>query len=222
MDVTEQIDRNVPYHAYSDVVAMAMMVYTIPKPMKGVQALVVFPGFGEHSRITNAINWWEQLYGDFFLIGGVYPKEKTFERLDILRLEKKPFSLRRVIGVETQIIAQHTKDQAEWVYTRAMALGIQSIALFAPPFHCLRAYVTLLKTFIDHRKNDVVLIPAPTPVAPSRLIPEFTKNAWDLVPGEVERIITYQKKGDVATREELACYLEWLWGHTLIKNMEVQ
>ena len=215
--MAEPISRIVPCHLYSDIISAAMMVYSIPRIMEDVQAVVVFPGLGEDWRITHAIGWWHQAFSDFFLVAGINPRETTWKRLDINGLMRSPFFLKRTRGVETQINAAHTKEQAEWVYERVMSLGIQSLALFASPFHCLRAYLTLLKTFIDHEKNDVILIPAPTPVAPTRFIPENGRNGWEFVPGEVERIVQYQEKGDVATYEELNWYLSWLWNQTCMQ-----
>ncbi len=209
--MAEEVSRIVPSNAYMDVVASVMMVYSIPPIIEDADALVVFPGLGEYWRVNDAIYWWHQCFSDFFLVAGINSNEKTWESLDIERLKQAPFFLKRMRGVETQIYAANTKEQAEWVYEYVVALGVEKLALFASPFHCLRAYLTLLKIFINHGVEDVILIPAPTLVSPSRLIPENQMSAWELVPGEVERIIKYQAKGDVATREELARYLKWLW-----------
>ncbi len=218
----QEISRIVPSHIYSEIVSAAMMVYSIPQVIESVEAVVVFPGLGEDCRIAHAIGWWHQAFSDFFLVAGINPCETTWRRLGIADLMCAPFFLRRTRGVETQINAAHTKEQAEWIYERVMSLGIQSLALFASPFHCLRAYLTLLKTFIDHGKSHVILVPAPTPIAPSQLIPENGKSGWELVPGEVERIVQYQQKGDVATYEELRWYLSSLWNRTCLQAATVR
>ncbi|GEM_PF-6755796 len=48
------------------------------------------------------------------------------------------------------------------------------------------------------------------------------RNGWELVPGEVERIVQYQQKGDVATYEELKCYLGWLWDRPCMQAATVR
>ena len=49
------------------------------------------------------------------------------------------------------------------------------------------------------------------PVSPDTATPETQATAYDLLPGEAERILTYMDKGWVATLEELQGYLQWLW-----------
>ena len=207
----------------SDVVSMALMVYSIPRVILKVEALAVFPGLGEYQRVKDATTWWQNGSGDYLFIAGINPNEKTWRSLDARQLAEEPFFLsRRLQHVKSQIYAANTKEQAEWIYQCAVTYNIHSIALFASPFHCLRAYLTLLKTCIAHGKSDIILVPAPTPISPTRLIPENQKSAWDLVPGEVQRIIDYQKKGDVATQEELTRYLQWLWEQSFMGDGEVK
>ena len=215
-------DRVVPSSIYSGIVSMALMVYSIPNVLEDVDALVVFPGLGEDWRVHHAISWCHRRPTSMVLVAGINKNEKTWRSWDIHDTRKEfgvpPIGC--ILLYDSQMYAANTKEQAEWVYERVVSLDIQSLALFASPFHCLRVYLTLLKTFIAHGRSDIVLVPAPTPVSPSRLIPENQMSAWDLVPGEVQRIIDYQKKGDVATCEELAHYLKWLWEQPLVQKME--
>ncbi|MGY0006728.1 hypothetical protein [Micromonospora sp. I033] len=48
-------------------------------------------------------------------------------------------------------------------------------------------------------------------VSPGTPVPETGATAYDLVPGEVKRILDYMGEGWVATSGELQEYLRWLW-----------
>ena len=90
------------------------------------------------------------------------------------------------------------------------ALGITSLALTVSPYHLPRVYLTVLKA-LSRSGIRVPLIPDPVPVSPDTAAPETQATAYDLLPGEAERILRYMNKGWVATFEELQRYLQWLW-----------
>jgi lipopolysaccharide export LptBFGC system permease protein LptF len=206
----------------SDILAMALMLYSVPKIPQKTDALVIMPGLGENWRIEQAIKIWENNNKEnkFLLISGVNQKEKTAFPFSIENFKKPPFNLKREQNVYTQEHADHTKAQAEWIISKVKELNIQSLSLFVSPFHLLRAYSTLLKAFINSNNERIVIIPNPIKIPPSTNIPEVNSNAWDLVQGELDRIKIYQEKGDVASYEELKDYLNWLWTQPLIKDSE--
>lgn len=205
----------------SDLLAMALMLYSLPR-IHQTEALVVMPGLGENWRIEQAVKVWENndQKNKFLLISGVNQKEKTAFPFSIENFKKSPFNLKRVENVHIQEHADHTKAQAEWIVNKTKELNIKSLTVFVSPFHLLRAYNTLLKTFINLDAERILIIPNPIRIPPSTNIPEVNSSAWDLVQGELDRIKIYQEKGDVASYEELKEYLNWLWTQPLIKDSE--
>lgn len=201
----------------ADIVAMTTMILSVPRPIQTIDAFVVLPGMGEFWRVRDAIIYWEKkiicsYQVRFLIITGHNKREKTSETIDIERLKKCPYELTHIKRVICGGHAEHTKEQTDWVCKKVQELGIKSIALFASPYHIVRAYLTLLKSVLNmESENFLPIIPVPTPVAPGTIIPETGTSAWEMVPGEVKRIIEYQKKGDVASLGELKDYIEELW-----------
>jgi hypothetical protein len=192
-----------------ELLGAAIMVYSIP-PV-ATQALAVFPGKGEVWRIQDAIRSWERKdqTAEYLLVANNNLKEKPPVLLDLPTLKAPPFGLTRETGVHFGEPVDNTKDQADFVSKMAKERNISSITLFVSPYHLLRAYLTLLKALLA---DGILLIPAPTPVAPFTCIPvSSNENAWQLVPGEASKIIENQEKGDVANVAELTKYLMWLW-----------
>jgi hypothetical protein len=99
-----------------------------------------------------------------------------------------------------------------------MAHDITNIGLLISPYHLLRAYCTLIRSFRNLNSSYVQVVPLPVPVAPDILIPETGVDAWHMAMGEYERIEAYQQKGDVATYCEAREYLTWLWGRLSMDN----
>lgn len=122
------------------------------------------------------------------------------------------------VKVYSQVSADITPHQAEWVSDKVEELGLTAVALRAHPFHGARAYLTQLATFtkrgLDRR---VVLLPWWRPFNPfgkRALTAPWSDEVWSdatLVPGEAKRIYDYSAKGDVATLEELSEYCDWLF-----------
>lgn len=193
-----------------EAISTVIMLFSLPHLELSVDTLVVMPGQGETLRVKQAIQEWEKGSAKHLLIAGIYDKEKTFVALDIKELQKN-FGLKRVEGVHTAIHASNTKEQAEWIVRKVQETHSKSVALFNAPYHMLRAYSTVLKAFIVHKVPRIPLIPVPVSISPDKRIPEVGINAWDMIPGEMERIRIYQEKGDVATYSELKDYLSWVW-----------
>lgn len=192
-----------------ELLGAAMMVYSIPRVT--TQALAVFPGKGEVWRVQDAIRSWERKdqTAKYLLVANNNLKEKPPVLLGLQKLQAPPFGLKRTAGVHFGPKVLNTKNQADWISATARELKISSITLFVSPYHLLRAYLTLLKALQPHK---ILLIPAPTPVAPTTCIPvSKKKNAWQLVSEEEGKIIEHQGCGHVATVAELTEYLTWLW-----------
>ncbi|MGW5671570.1 hypothetical protein [Micromonospora sp. NPDC003776] len=187
------------------------MILTLPASAADhVDGLVVVTGQGEEWRLTHAIRHWETHRRlRHLLVANGNPAEQTYVEitLDYLR----GLGLRRIDGVHLQAEpAPHTGRQAAWIVDRVGALGIASLALAVSPYHLARVYLTVLNGLI-RRGMPLPLIPLPVAVPPDTPVPETGATAYDLLPGEVHRILTYQGRGWVATPEELREYLHLLW-----------
>lgn len=187
-------------------------ILTVPQSAADrVDAVVVVTGQGEQWRLTSAIRAWEANRKlRYLLVANGNPAEETYAEvtLDYLR----DLGLRRVEGVIVQAEpAPHTGLQAEWIVSEVGERGITSLALVVSPYHLPRAYLTVLKAFIDSGTHRLPIIPLPAAVPPDTPVPETGATAYDLVPGEVGRILSYRDNGWVATPEELRQYLNWLW-----------
>lgn len=208
------MERLIESDPVTDVAAMAMMLYSFPTSrVEHIEALAVFPGQGEHWRVISAVKAWdEEIFGAFsFLVAGDNPQEQTRIPLTLDALRKPPFDLKDDTDgrICCQVDAQHTREQAEFIRMKTEEVRIWSIALFVSPYHLLRAYCTLLKVY-DGTEAPLIY-PMPVPVPPSQTTPETSLSSWELAPGEVRRIIEYQNKGHVASKDELAAHLERLW-----------
>ncbi len=200
-----------------DICTMAMMLYALPRPAEGIDAIAVLPGLGETWRLVDAVNAWEaSTSARNLIVVSTYRGEKTQLQPTIENLSQPPVSLRRHEGVRIQDHAHHTKEQTDWLVSQIAELGTTSLALYVSPFHLLRGYGTLLKSFAHANQPWIPMIPMPVTISPDTLIPETGVNAWDMVAGEIKRIEAYQEKGDVATYKELKEYLSWLWQQPII------
>ncbi|RZU72873.1 hypothetical protein EV384_1261 [Micromonospora kangleipakensis] len=198
---------------FLEVMKALTVILTLPQSAADhVDALVIATGQGEDWRLTHAIRTWEanpELR--YLLVANGNPAEETYVKitLDYLR----SLGLRRINGVYLQAEpAPNTGLQAAWIVRQVQARGITSLALTVSPYHLARVYLTVLKAF-TRRGIRLPIIPLPAAVPPDTPVPETRATAYDLVPGEVKRILTYMDKGWVATPEELQQYLQWLWSH---------
>jgi len=194
-----------------DVMRAVTMILAVPQSVADdVDALVVATGQGEHWRLTHAIRHWEAHPAiRHLLVANGNPAERTY--VDITPDYLRGLGLSRVDGVHLQAEpAPNTSLQAEWIVQQVQERGITSLALAVSPYHLPRAYLTVLKAFID---SDIrlPLVPLPVAVSPDTPVPETGSTAYDLIPGEVQRIIAYAEKGWVATPDELRQYLHWMW-----------
>jgi hypothetical protein len=198
---------------FLEVMKALTVILTLPQSAADhVDAIVVATGQGEEWRLTHAIRNWEanpQLR--FLLVANGNPAEETYVEITFDRL--RSLGLRRINGVHLQAEpAPNTGLQAAWIVDQVKAHGIGSLALTVSPYHLTRVYLTVLKAF-TRSGIRLPIIPLPAAVPPDTPVPETGVGAYDLVPGEVKRILTYTGKGWVATPEEVQEYLRWLWSH---------
>lgn len=190
--------------------ALTMILTLPPSAADHVDALVVASGQGEEWRYTHAIRDWEANPDlRYLLVANGNPAERTYVEITLGYL--RSLGLRRVNGVHLQAEpAPNTARQAGWIVDRVKDHGIASLALVVSPYHLPRAYLTLLKALSESGLR-LPIIPVPVAVPPDKPVPETGATAYDLIPGEVKRILSYQDEGWIATLEELQRYLEWLW-----------
>lgn len=194
-----------------DVMTALMAILALPQSAaEHVNALVVPTGQGEEWRLTHAIRRWETNPNiSYLLVANGNPAEETYQQLTLPYVRR--LGLRRFDGVHLQAEpAPHTGLQGAWIARQVEALDITSLALTVSPYHLPRVYLTVLKA-LSRGGIRVPVIPDPVPVSPDTASPETQATAYDLLPGEAERILTYMNKGWVATLEELQGYLRWLW-----------
>lgn len=194
-----------------DVMTALMAILALPQSAaEHVNALVVPTGQGEEWRLTHAIRRWETNPNiSYLLVANGNPAEETYQQLTLPYVRR--LGLRRFDGVHLQAEpAPHTGLQGAWIAHQVEALDITSLALTVSPYHLPRVYLTVLKA-LSRGGIRVPVIPDPVPVSPDTASPETQATAYDLLPGEAERILTYMNKGWVATLEELQGYLRWLW-----------
>lgn len=192
------------------IAKMVTMIFGMPRPE--TEAITVFPGRGERSRLQYAIKVWQAHHrANFFLVAGTEWRTKISTPQPTMELLKgESYGLTRGGGVNIQYHAHSTLDQTSWVVERVRDLGIKSISLVVTPYHLPRAYLTLLKEFSKRNVPWIPVIPLPVPTWPDSIVPEDNTDAWTLFDGEAERILRYQEKGDVATLPELKEYTRWL------------
>ncbi|MEU6074219.1 ElyC/SanA/YdcF family protein [Micromonospora sp. NPDC047074] len=194
-----------------DVLKALTVILTLPRSATAhVDTLVVLTGQGEQWRLTHAIRDWEADPGlRHLLVANGNPAEATYVEITLDHL--RGLGLRRVDGVQIQAEpAPNTGLQAAWIADQARERTSTGLALAASPYHLPRAYLTVLKA-LSTSGIRLPLVPVPVAVPPDTPVPETGATAYDLVPGEVSRILTYMDRGWVATLEELRQYLRWLW-----------
>jgi hypothetical protein len=200
-----------PAARFLDVLRSVTMILTLPAAAAArADAVAVLTGQGETWRLAHAVTDWEtNPVRRHLLVATTNAAEATYTpvTLDALR----GLGLRRTDGVHIQAVAAaDTGVQAAWLADRIPEHGIGSLALAVSPYHLPRAYLTVLRA-CEERGVRVPLLPLPVPVAPAEPVPETGAAAWDMLPGEIRRILDYTDRGWVAGPEQLRRYLDWLW-----------
>lgn len=208
--------------AQGELLSLAAFSFSISQKLGlEVDALCSFTGQGEDVRIIQpARAYWEhaQTKNRFFLIPGHHKAEQHWKDMTPDVLTGEPFNLKKLEGVMVTPPMVTTKDQAQWIVAKIKESGITSLGVVSSPFHLLRAYLTVLGQ-MKAAGIRIPVIPIPVYVAPHIVVPEQGVEAWELMQGEAERIATYQKKGDVASYDDLREYLRWLWEQPLFAHV---
>ena len=197
---SKEIPRLIEFDEKSKIAALVMTILGIP--LKRCEAIVIFPGQGEHQRVFYGIDLWKRKYGSKLLVAGISRKNiKQFGGCD----KKYVTGLCGVDEDYSDIFVitdrgDNTVQQSNWVSEIVRKHSIKSLILTTALYHLPRAYLTLLKVL---QKNNLRLILTPSPTLP------FSLEDYSFIPGEITRISEYQKKGDVATFEELYDHLSW-------------
>ncbi len=198
--------------ATEEVYAAALAIFGLCGRNGYADAIIAMTGLGEHQRIIQAIRAWDsgRYSSRFLLVTGENPRERTAQTFNVYRLREPPFNLEHNEGV---VVAtdhgESTKIQTQWVVQQSKMLGIKSAFVVTSSYHMVRAYLTLLNSFA-HANIRIRLYPMLAERDLDTVCPEYEVPMWDLVGGEVDRIIQYQAKGDVATLQELKEYLAWI------------
>jgi hypothetical protein len=208
------VPRVLPTDEMTELMAAVVAILTVPPLAEGrLDALAVPIGQGEEWRLRHAIGVWESDPAiRFLLVANGNPAERTYVAMTPGYLRQ--LGLRRLDGVCVQPQpAPNTGLQAAWIAEQVWALGVRSLALAVSPYHLPRAYLTVLKALADLGVR-IPLIPAAVPVPPHHAAPETSATGYDLVPGEMRRILRYADAGWLSTAEELRVYLAWLWAQS--------
>lgn len=183
---------------------MQAMLLGVPQVLAyHVDALAAVCGHGHQERVRGPIRVWDSMDAKarHLLIAGTYYGEQTFEALTLDRLQQPPYGLRQIRGVSTQVHAAITTEQADWIAGKVRDLGITSLALFSSQYHLLRPFLTLLRA-LERLGIAIPVVPVAVVTASSAPVPEVPMaSAYELCIGEAIRIVTYQRKGDVASFE---------------------
>ena len=118
----------------------------------------------------------------------------------------------QIIGVETVEQTLNTLIEATALVQMAKKKGYQSVFVVAPPFHQLRAFMTAVTATL--REYPTLHVYS----KPGAALPWFetvyhsqgssSGKRTDMIYGELDRIGRYQKKGDLATFEDVLYYLD--------------
>jgi hypothetical protein len=205
---------NTDHRRYSPPTEASIMyslaTHVLSLPYVVTDAFVVLPGEGENWRVRAGVRARNRDNHRLLLLAPFNTSEATTPKLTLSDLVGRDYGLKNSAGVIIGGHAEHTGEQAEWLYGQIMEHNIRSITVGASPYHDVRGYLTLLKYLLS-KGCRIPMIAAPTPVPPNRVIPESEMDSWTLVHGEAKRVKIYQEKGDVATLDELRGYLAWLW-----------
>lgn len=207
-----EVDRFVPSSPELLVLQTIVCILGLPRDIP-VAALVVVNGQGELVRTAQVVAEWNQgSSAEHLIITGAGIGEKTCRSFDTNDLVQN-FGLTRTDNVHVQgYPVPNTLDHGRWVVEQLERLGVTSVAVYATLYHLPRVFLTLIR-YLKNRglERQVVLYPRPIQCSPWETSPETGHTLLDLIPGEVERIVKYGSRGDIASPAECAEYLCWLW-----------
>ena len=194
----------------------AHSVLSIPPKIGFIKNIAVMPGLGEDIQVQTAIKIWESdaRFSHLF-VAGTNANEKLQPQLTLDRLQQEPYLLRRLEGVFTQVEAEHTRAQTDWLVEQLQSQDVESLVVCVSHWHMTRAYMTLIKS-MQFAGIRIPVIPYVIATSPEQIIPEVGQSVQSLSAGEAMRIIKYSAIGQISSPEELADYLRWLWSSYLV------
>lgn len=172
-------------------------------------------GLGEDERVAQVLKAWQSpgCLARFCFIAGQNQREKFAEWQTVESLTRR-YGLTRYDGLIVQPSAEHTRHQAEWVCEQVVHTGATSVAVYAPHYHLLRAWLTFVQEIVFRNNLWIPVLPVQVIVSPFDTLREYEPEVvakWELIAGEFARIRTYTAKGDVANFSDAFRYIEWLW-----------
>lgn len=216
--------------AYYATIAVNELALFLPLVRDAVPVVpLLYPGLFE-TDTDQTIPDWLKAWGSLertpcVLVAGQHAEAGNRSKLRTSRLQDR-FSLDLgSVPIFSQVDADNTPQQANWVAEMVKHHDIRAIALWTHASHLPRAYLTQLKALIKHDLDQrVALLPWKRPANPFA-VRQLT-GPWDdarpditLVPGEVTRIREYSEKGDVATFPELMSYCERLFAESPVARV---
>ena len=118
------------------VIDAALKILALPYTVN--EAVVVFPGRYEHTRVEFGVRLWKEKQSKYLLVAGISETAVPGSR----RYDKKYLSNNFGIAEDdlfilTQDYAAHTYAQAEWASDKIMELNISNFVLTASYYHIL-------------------------------------------------------------------------------------
>ncbi len=204
---------------------------------KGKFSTVLFPGLIPRYPLSDAVEVVKSLQSPYFLLAGHhlgYLKGYKDSLEDgRMRNELDEGAISKILRDShlpdqkffTQIHAEHTGQQADWVAQQVVDNGVEAVVLMVASGHMPRAFATLLMSF-EKKDHWVPIIPVAHAVNPFiYLTPNMSQDTTkdkggaysqsDFVQSELAKVLKY--KTDVAQSELLARYAEWLAMHPLLE-----
>jgi hypothetical protein len=201
-----------------EVAEEAMILGSIPQPkelsfMGFPKAIAVFPGLGEWWRIAYAVDM--LLKADHrnvkhLFITGYNCKERTYVCPSLEKLNLGLLANLFTVVVKDEVSQDYTPQQAAWLVEQLSSRSITSVGLVVSQYHTLRAYLTLLKRCLI-QGVPVRIVPLIPRVSPFDPVPETGQPMIERYRPEIERIVQYRRKGDVANHEEFMAAIRQLW-----------
>jgi len=192
-------------------------MHSIPKQLHmRVDALAILgTGLGEPERYAQAFADWNDpgSAARFCFVTGAYQAEhQAFIQTPDSLSER--FGFIRRDGLFVQPEADHTLHQAEWTREQVQNTGATSVAVYAPHYHLLRAWLTFVQSIVVKANITIPVIPVQVDVSPFSVLSQFAEDGilrHQLIAGEFDRARQYTQKGNVADFPEVFKYMKWLW-----------
>ncbi|MDJ0781972.1 MAG: hypothetical protein QNJ22_08365 [Desulfosarcinaceae bacterium] len=187
-----------------------------PLPADGLEALFLFGQTVDNQSAT--FETAHRLYREtpglqlLMLAGGArsgYPGFAPWEAA-LTALGVAPEDIHPLPPADSAIL--HTRIEAQALMDHLRTKRYTRVGVTAAPFHQVRAFMTAISVALDARLQvELYSCPAtPQPLLAPCRHSQGARSARrrDLIPQELERIATYQDKGDIAATQEVLSYLE--------------